>query len=85
MPKPDPPAWGSSSFTTRLRRSFGARWSERVMPQILMELMRHESIDTTLRFYVDQNAQRTASILWEATRNAGASGGQGEENVPQTQ
>ncbi len=55
------------------------------MPQILMELMRHESIDTTLRFYVDQNAQRTASILWEATRNAGASGGQGEENVPQTQ
>jgi hypothetical protein len=55
------------------------------MPQILMELMRHESIDTTLRFYVDQNAQRTASILWEATRNAGAAGGQGEENVPQTQ
>lgn len=33
-----------------LRRSFGFRWSRRVMPTILRELMRHESIDTTMRF-----------------------------------
>ncbi|HMP08139.1 MAG TPA: hypothetical protein PJ982_17460, partial [Lacipirellulaceae bacterium] len=32
-----------------LRRSFGFRWSRRVMPTILRELMRHESIDTTMR------------------------------------
>jgi integrase len=49
-----------------LRRSFGERWSSRVMPQVLMELMRHESIETTLRFYVGKNAQATADVLWEA-------------------
>ena len=36
------------------------------MPPQLMELMRHESIETTLRFYVGQNAQKTSAILWEA-------------------
>lgn len=49
-----------------LRRSFGARWAEHVMPQVLMELMRHSAIETTLKYYVGQNAQRTAAILWEA-------------------
>lgn len=49
-----------------LRRSFGTRWASRVMPQILMELMRHESIETTLRYYVNRNVQATAAILWEA-------------------
>jgi len=49
-----------------LRRSFGERWAARVMPNVLQELMRHESIDTTMRFYVGQNAQRTADILWNA-------------------
>ena len=36
------------------------------MPQVLMELMLHESIETTLRYYVGRNAQATAVILWEA-------------------
>lgn len=49
-----------------LRRSFGARWAASVMPQTLMELMRHESIDTTLRYYVGRNAQRTTKLLREA-------------------
>ncbi len=53
-----------------LRRSFGQRWASRVMPQILMELMRHESIETTLRFYVGRNAQTTAAVLWDAHRAA---------------
>jgi hypothetical protein len=30
-----------------------------------MELMRHESIDTTMKYYVGRNAERTAAILWE--------------------
>lgn len=47
-----------------LRRSFGARWARRVMPADLKELMRHESIDTTLRFYVGQDAERTAETCW---------------------
>ena len=40
------------------RRSFGDRWSQKVMPQTLMKLMRHESIDTTLRFYVGHDAEK---------------------------
>ncbi len=49
-----------------LRRSFGERWSTRVVPQVLMALMRHESIQTTMRFYVGRNAQTTADAVWSA-------------------
>lgn len=49
-----------------LRRSFGERWAPRVMPQVLKELMRHESIETTLKYYVGRNAQTTADVLWAA-------------------
>ena len=49
-----------------LRRAFGARWAARIMPAQLMELMRHESIETTLRFYVGTDAQRTADAAWSA-------------------
>ena len=51
-----------------LRRSFGERWASRVMPQVLMELMRHESIETTLRFYVGHNATNTARTLYAAVK-----------------
>jgi hypothetical protein len=36
------------------------------MPQVLMQLMRHESIETTLRHYVGPNAETTAEALWSA-------------------
>jgi integrase len=49
-----------------LRRSFGERWAPRVMPQVLMELMRHESIETTLKYYVGRNAETTAAALYAA-------------------
>jgi len=49
-----------------LRRSFGERWAARVMPQILMQLMRHESIETTMKFYVGRNAETAADALWNA-------------------
>ena len=49
-----------------LRRAFGERWAARVMPAVLKELMRHESIETTLRYYVGTNAARTADVCWEA-------------------
>jgi integrase len=52
-----------------LRRSFGERWALRVMPQELMDLMRHESVETTLRYYVGRNAQQTASRLWQQFGN----------------
>ncbi len=54
-----------------LRRSFGSRWCVRVMPPVLQELMRHEDINTTLKYYVGQNAQRTANAVWEAFETAG--------------
>jgi hypothetical protein len=34
------------------------------MPQVLMELMRHENIETTMRFYVGRNAEATAREIW---------------------
>ncbi|MDP7303992.1 MAG: tyrosine-type recombinase/integrase, partial [Pirellulaceae bacterium] len=49
-----------------LRRSFGERWSSRVMPNVLQELMRHENYATTMRYYIGQKAKRAAAILWEA-------------------
>ena len=51
-----------------MRRSFGQRWAVRIMPPDLMVLMRHESIDTTLRYYIGQNAnaEATAETLWQA-------------------
>jgi integrase len=53
-----------------LRRSFGERWATRIMPPDLMVLMRHESIETTLRYYVGRNAQNTAKTLWQAMEKA---------------
>jgi hypothetical protein len=53
-----------------LRRAFGVRWAARLMPAQLMELMRHESIDTTLRYYVGADAQRTAEAAWAAYEQA---------------
>lgn len=47
-----------------LRRSFGTRWAKRVLPQVLQRLMRHESIETTLKFYVDDAARDLADELW---------------------
>ena len=49
-----------------LRRSFGDRWSLRVMPRVLKELMRHRRIETTMRYYVRRNAEQTADELWTA-------------------
>ena len=37
------------------------------MPMVLKELMRHESVTTTEKFYVDINAQETARFLREVT------------------
>jgi hypothetical protein len=67
-----------------LRRSFGERWAERVMPQVLMELMRHGSIDTTLKYYVGKNAQRTTRILREAYEKTLRKKAQQGKNRPKT-
>ncbi len=48
------------------RRAFGDRWALRVMPPVLMQLMRHESIETTMRYYVGRSVQATADVVWAA-------------------
>jgi integrase len=63
-------ARGKYASAHDLRRSFGERWAARLMPQQLMELMRHETIETTMRYYVGRNAQSTASVLWAAHKLA---------------
>lgn len=47
-----------------MRRSFGTRWAARVKPLTLKRLMRHASIETTLRYYVEQDADDVAEELW---------------------
>jgi len=47
-----------------LRRAFGTRWARRVKPAVLMALMRHESIETTLDYYVELEADEIAAELW---------------------
>lgn len=46
-----------------LRRSFGDRWAARVPSLTLKTLMRHESIETTERYYVSRNARTVIDEL----------------------
>jgi len=48
------------------RRSFGDRWAPHVEAMVLKELMRHESIETTERYYVGRSAERTAAAVYDA-------------------
>jgi integrase len=49
-----------------LRRSFGERWADRVEAVILMEMMRHANIQTTLKYYATRNARRSAETIRRA-------------------
>ena len=56
---------GKSVFASPhdLRRSFGFRWSRRVSPMDLKDLMRHATVVTTEKYYVGINAEDTARRL----------------------
>ncbi|HEX4147698.1 MAG TPA: site-specific integrase, partial [Pirellulales bacterium] len=43
-----------------LRRAFGERWAARVTTPMLQQMMRHETVTTTLRFYAGRNAKAVA-------------------------
>lgn len=62
------PRTGKQKFASAhdLRRTFGERWAGRLYPQDLQILMRHESIETTLRFYVNRDANKAADTIWDA-------------------
>lgn len=59
---------GRTATAHDLRRAFGYRWSRRVMPATLKELMRHSRIETTMTYYVGDNAKATAAELWAAMK-----------------
>lgn len=66
-----------------LRRAFGARWSKRVMPAVLKEIMRHADIQTTMTYYVAQSARVTASELWAVVGNISGNTDLKKEYTPQ--
>jgi len=57
-------------FSLVVPTTFGDRWAKRGMPAELKEMMRHESIETTLRYYVCSNAERTAETCWQRAPGA---------------
>jgi len=52
-----------------LRRAFGTRWSRKVMPAVLKQLMRHSSIETTMKYYVEHDADDIMADLWALQGN----------------
>lgn len=68
-----------------LRRSFGVRWAQRVMPPVLQQLMRHEDIKTTMKYYVSINAEQLAGTVWDAYRRMGGEVTNGPGSGPGTQ
>jgi hypothetical protein len=42
------------------------RWRNRVLPQVLQEMMRHARIETTFKYYASADAQKTADAVWDA-------------------
>ena len=61
---------GKCASAHDLRRAFGQRWAAKVMPRILMQLMRHAEISTTMKYYAGQDAEAAADVVW-ATEEAG--------------
>lgn len=51
-----------------LRRTFGNRWALKVHPLVLRAMMRHKSMETTLRYYVDLRLDQLGEALWGGTQ-----------------
>lgn len=56
---------GKHASAHDLRRSFGVRWSQVLMPGELQALMRHADISTTMKFYTRQQSNMIAEKIWE--------------------
>ena len=63
---------GKHATAHDFRRSFGTRWSKRVRTPELQKLMRHSDIKTTLKYYVDQDADDINESLWDAYASSGS-------------
>ena len=73
---------GKSASAHDLRRAYGYRWSRKVMPAVFKEIMRYASIETTMTFYVGQNAAVTAAELWKVSGNKSGNNGQFKAPYP---
>jgi integrase len=51
-----------------LRRAFGTEWAAKVRPLTLKKLMRHKSLETTLRFYMGLDSADASAEIWGASR-----------------
>ncbi len=63
--------------------SLRSRLLEWAAEQLNRAAMRHESIETTLKYYVGRNAQSTAAVLWKAHHGASNISGNSAQNQPQ--
>lgn len=59
------PSNGRTATAHDLRRSFGTRWAERLYPAQLQALMRHRSIATTMKYYVQLDARKLSDDIWQ--------------------
>lgn len=48
-----------------LRRAFGTRWALKVAPLVLQRMMRHATLQTTMRYYVNLEAAQIGEALWK--------------------
>ena len=61
-------AEGKFASAHDLRRAFCTRWAPSVKPATLQLLMRHSAIETTLKYYVAQDAADVSDELWAEYR-----------------
>ena len=54
---------GKTATAQDLRLSFCFRWAQKVLPQHLRALARHQNVTTTLQFYAESDAAMTAEAL----------------------
>ncbi len=73
-------ASGKTASAHDFRRAFGTRWAKRVMPAVLRRLMRHASIETTMKYYVDQQADDIAEDVWAAFERSNTFGNSGRKS-----
>lgn len=59
---------GKHASAHDLRRGFGLRWALKVPPVVLQKLMRHATIETTMKYYVNLEASTVGAVLWKGKR-----------------
>lgn len=57
-------AAGVNATAHDLRRAFGTRWALESKPAVLQRLMRHSSIETTMKYYVQIDADDITELLY---------------------